>query len=249
MGTTRRYLLMMIWAGPVCILLAGIGWVAFCQFLPPPSPDMTPAEVQDLWSEDTNLKRIGLTLAFWGGPLYIPFILAISALLRRDPRQRELSIAQAGVGIFATVFVTLNFLVLLVVAFRPERDGEVMQVMHDLGFMMTVMPAAPFTVEYLLIGAAILMSNTDTCAFPRWVGYFSIWTAILFLPACAVPFFKDGLLAWNGLLGFWVPGIVFMVWMVAMTWVMHRAVTADDAPEGADEPVVVPVPEPVPSAV
>ena len=114
---------------------------------------------------------------------------------------------------------------------------------------MTVMPAAPFTFEFLFIGLAILQSKTETCAFPRWSGYFSIWTAVLFLPACAVPFFKDGLLAWNGLLGFWVPGIVFVVWLVVFVGIMHKAVTVDGAPESADEAAGTADPQRVPTPV
>jgi hypothetical protein len=181
--------------------------------------------VAHLWSEHTNLKRIGLTLCFWSGPLYATFMVALWYLLRRNaPRNQVLNVGQLALGIFGTVFVTVNFLILLVVAFRPDRDPDSLQALHDLGFIMSVMPAAPFTFQYFLIGLAILQNRSAEPLIPRWVGYLNFWVAILFVPAAAVPFFTHGILAWNGLLGFWIPGVIFAVWMWAMFWAMYRAV-------------------------
>lgn len=247
MSPARLKLQLLIWSGPVSILVALFGWVVFCGFLPPPSPDMTASQVQQLWAEHTNLKMLGLTLCFWAGPLYIAFAVAIAATLWRDEiRPHVLSLGQAALATFGAIFLTVNFLVLMVVAFRVDRDPESMRALHDLGFLMTVMPAAPFTFAYILIAIAILASPAAEPAFPRWVGYFNLWVAVLFLPAAAVPFFKDGPLAWNGLLGFWIPGGTFVAWIGVMAWAMHRAlppVARETLTEQA-EPLTTPHPLP-----
>jgi len=46
-----------------------------------------------------------------------------------------------------------------------------------------------------------------------------------------IPFFKTGPLAWNGLIGFWIPAAVFGLWELVMGIMTLRAVNRDDMHE------------------
>lgn len=235
MRTDSRNLLLLIWTGPVGIVAVLIGWMALAGFLPPPSPAMSPAEFAAMWSEHTDLKRLGMVLCIWGGSLYVPFTVAVGFMLRRgESGERILSTTQTALGIFGTVFFTLNFLVLATAAYRPELPAGTVQPLTDLGFIMTFSPVAPFTFQYAVIGLAILQSSGDRPVFPRWVGYLNFWVGLLLIPACAIPFFKTGLMAWNGILAFWIPVAVFVSWFFVMFWAMRRAVLNSAA---VDSPV------------
>ena len=215
--------MVLAWSGPVGIALVLLGWMVLAGFLPPPSPDLSLQQVADLWSHHTNAKRLGMVMCVWGGTLYVPFTVAVGLLLRRtEAGDRVLSTTQTALGTFGTVFFTLNFLILAVVAFRPTRPSEITQQLHDLGFIMTFSPVAPFTLQYIAIGAAILLDRSGTPVFPRWVAYANFWIGLLLVPACLIPFFKTGPLAWNGILSFWIPVVVFVAWFV----VMFCAITA-----------------------
>ena len=204
------------------IVLVLLGWMALAGFLPPPSPDLSPPQVAAVWADHTNLKRLGMVICVWGGTLYVPFTVVVGLLLRRtEVGDRVLSTTQTALGTFGTVFFTLNFLILAVVAFRPARPSEITQQLHDLGFIMTFSPVAPFTLQYIVIGVAILLDRT---VFPRWVAYANFWIGVLLVPACLIPFFKTGPLAWNGILSFWVPVAVFVAWFAVMFWVIRAAV-------------------------
>jgi hypothetical protein len=222
---TDRKLLVLAWTGPLGIGLVLVGWMALAGFLPPPRPNLSVNEVADLWREHTNLKRLGMVMCVWGGSLYVPFTIAVALMLRRIERDRIFATAQAALGTFGTVFFTLNFLILAIVAFRPARPSEVTQALHDVGFIMTFSPVAPFTFQYLLIGAAILRDRSADRVFPRWTGYANLWIGFLLVPACLIPFFKTGPLAWNGVLSFWIPVFVFVAWFVVMFWCIRRALT------------------------
>ncbi|HEX9834014.1 MAG TPA: hypothetical protein VGA66_13220 [Mycobacterium sp.] len=137
-----------------------------------------------------------------------------------------LAAAQTTLGTFGTVFFSLNFLVLAAVAYRPELPPQVLQPLRDLGLIMTFSPVAPFTFQYLAIGLAILQDTSGRPLFPRWVGYANLWVGLLLVPACAIPFFKTGLMAWNGLLAFWIPVAVFVAWFFIMFTAMRKAVHA-----------------------
>jgi hypothetical protein len=225
-STASRNLVILIWTGPVGIALVLLGWMVCAGFLPPPSPTLSPEKVTQLWTDHTNLKRLGMILCIWGGCLYVPFTVAVGILLRRgETGERVLSTAQTALGTFGTVFFSLNFLILAVVAYRPDLPVQVIQPLHDLGFIMTFAPVAPFTFQYLVIGIAILQDRSPAPVFPRWAAYANFWVAILLIPATAIPFFKTGPMAWNGILAFWIPVIVFVSWFVVMFWVMRDAVT------------------------
>lgn len=224
---------MLAWSGPIGIALVLVGWMVLAGFLPPPSPDLSPQQVADLWADHTNLKRLGMVMCVWGGTLYVPFTVAVGVLLRRtETGDRVLSTAQTALGTFGTVFFTLNFLILAVVAFRPARPSEVTQQLHDLGFIMTFSPVAPFTLQYIVIGVAILQDRSGSPVFPRWVAYANFWIGLLLVPASFIPFFKNGPMAWNGVLSFWIPVVVFVAWFGVMFWAMRAAVLRTALAEG-----------------
>jgi hypothetical protein len=65
--------------------------------------------------------------------------------------------------------------------------------------------------------------------FPRWWGYMSLWITIMF-EAGAIAFIpRSGPFAWNGLLVFWSPLILFSVWITIQSWLIFRALRAQRA--------------------
>ncbi len=231
MRTDDRNLLLLVWTGPVGIVTVLIGWMVLAGFLPPPSPAMSPDGFAAMWAQHTELKRLGMILCVWGGALYVPFTVAVAMMLRRaESEERILSTTQLALGIFGTVFFTLNFLVLASAMFRPKLPAGANQPLTDLGFIMTFSPVAPFTFQYAVIGLAILQIPGAHPVFPRWVGYVNLWVGLLLVPACAIPFFKTGILAWNGLLSFWIPVAVFVAWFFVMFATMRRSLLHAAAP-------------------
>jgi hypothetical protein len=224
MTTDARNLRLLTWTGPVGIIVVLIGWMVLAGFLPPPSPAMSSAQFAAMWTEHAELKRLGMVICVWGGVLYVPFTVAVGFMLRRgESAARILSTTQMALGTLGAVFFSLNFLVLATAAYRSELPGDATQTLTDLGFIMTFSPVAPFTFQYALIGLAILQDPGERPVFPRWVGYLNFWVALLLIPACAIPFFKTGIMAWNGILAFWIPVAVFVAWFFVMFWAMRRA--------------------------
>ena len=70
--------------------------------------------------------------------------------------------------------------------------------------------------------------------FSRWLAYVDTWAAILFTPAIALPFFKSGPFAWNGLFVFWMPAVVFGAAFIVNTIWLLKAVNSEahEAPRG-----------------
>jgi hypothetical protein len=228
---------LLAWTGPVGILLVLVGWMVLAGFLPPPSPSLSPSDTVAVWADHTNLKRIGMILAVWGGVLYVPFTVAVAEALWRDagPGSRLLAVAQGAMGTFGTVFFSLNFFILAMAPYRIEQAPDRLPPMYDLGMAMTFAPVAPFTFQYALIAAAILQNRSGRPVIPRWVAYVNLWVAILLIPATLIPFVKSGPLAWNGVLSFWIPVIVFVGWFGVMFWSLRRSPAAATDPDPATE--------------
>ena len=79
-------------------------------------------------------------------------------------------------------------------------------------------------MQNIAIGAAIVGDKSANPIFPRWVGFFNFWVAILFIPGALIPFFKSGPFAWNGLFSFWIPATVFGVWFIVMLTMLLKAI-------------------------
>jgi hypothetical protein len=222
-GLQRSNFQILNWSGPACILVVLIGWMVMAGFLPPPSPSLSAEQAAAVWQHQTNLKRLGLILCVWGGTLYVTFTMAVMFALRHNERDGGiLAKAQAALGVFGTVYFTLNFFILSMTPYRVETNPSSIEPLHDLGFAMTFAPVAPFTFQYLLIALAILQDRSPAPVFPRWTGYVNIMCGLLLVPASLIPMFKTGPLAWNGLFSFWIPVVEFTAWFFVMFLPMRR---------------------------
>lgn len=82
----------------------------------------------------------------------------------------------------------------------------------------------PGSVQNFAIAFTILSDDGEPPVFPRWLAYVNLFTAVLFTPGALIPFFKFGPFAWNGLFGFWIPGVFFCTWVVVMFFALRKAI-------------------------
>jgi hypothetical protein len=100
--------------------------------------------------------------------------------------------------------------------------------LNDLAWFFLLGAVGPAIMQNLSIAVCVL--GSDGTVYPRWLGYATLWLTFGLMPGVVIPFVKDGPLAWNGILGFWVVATAFFVWVIMM-WVMTvRAIKADGGP-------------------
>jgi hypothetical protein len=124
------------------------------------------------------------------------------------------------------VFLFLPRLMMSATAYRPNRSPEVTQSLHDMSFFILVMDFVPFFVQYVAIAAAVFSDRSPRPIFPRWV-------ALAFIPTGVITFFKTGPFTYSGILGFYIPLIIFSVWLLAMPYAVYRAIR-DEVPPADD---------------
>jgi hypothetical protein len=134
--------------------------------------------------------------------------------------------------------------VMQAILFRPHRDPTMLLMLNDLSWLPFIGAFMPASIQGIAIALAIF-KDKDEKVFPRWLGYFNVWIALLFLPDVLIYSFKTGPFAWNGIFGFWLPLTVFGVWFVVMFPYLRRAILAQAAEESQSVASGVPA-SPVP---
>jgi hypothetical protein len=211
-------------SGPLALLVFLLAMWPASHFLPPPAPGLTPAEVVDVYRSHATGIQIAAILQMISITLLLAFYGGISALMRRmEGNDRTWTYVQLGAGSMSLAPFLLCGLLWAAAALRPERAPEITQLINDFAFLFLVAPAPPATVQLVAIGFAILGDKNPQPVFPRWVAFGTFWTAILILPGAVVVMFLRGPFAWNGILGFWIPAIVFGIWANVMGPLMIKA--------------------------
>lgn len=214
------------WSGLACMALFLVGFWFIAGFVPPPSPEDSPQQVADVFRDDTTAIRVGLVMSMSGIALLGPWVAAISAEMRRiEGPHSPLAFTQLAFGALLIVEFLIPLMIWATAAFRPERAPTDTQQFNDLAWLMLVGIVSTTVIEALVIGVAILRGGGAASVFPRWAGYFNVWVAICVTPGSCVVFFHDGPLAWNGVLSFWLPLVVFTTWIITMAVLLMRNAT------------------------
>lgn len=157
------------------------------------------------------------------------FIAIISIHIRRiEGANPLLAYTQLSAGTLGVLVFNIPAVLFLVASFRPDRSPELTYLINDLGWMLLVIDWPPFVVQNIAVAVAILGDKSPQPIFPRWLGFFELWSALLYTGPTLLPFFKTGPFAWNGLFSFWVPAAAFGVWSVVMLVAILRAIKSQE---------------------
>jgi hypothetical protein len=229
-----------LWITVGCLALALPAWLLI-DIIPPPDPEWSARQWADFWSTDVNLKKTGIILyAFTGTATLIPPILVFQQM-RRVEGLGTIPILQLIAGTVAVApGVYLPILTWSALVFRPfDVDPNTVRTLSDMGFFPFFM-GWPIMLQALTI-AAFVFRDREERIFPRWVGYLSVLAVIDFVPATFIYFFKDGPLAWNGLLSFWLALAALGLWVVCIVVCLFKAINRQIAEEQAADESAVPV--------
>jgi hypothetical protein len=210
-----------------------VGFALFGGFVPPPSPRADAAQITDMIRGATNEIRFGLLLTVLGSALLGPFIGVISMHMKRiEGGNTPLAYAQLVLGACLIMEFIFPVMVVQTAAYRPERSPEIVQMLDDLCWIPFFGVTSTAALEAALLGIVILQDRREFPLFPRWSGYYCLWSATLFTPGAVLVFFNSGPFAWDGLFVFWMPVVVFSSWIFVMTWLMIRSTNEGAAASG-----------------
>jgi len=74
-----------------------------------------------------------------------------------------------------------------------------------------------------------LCDKSPNPVFPRWCGYANGSIALVTVPDQMLFFFHRGPLAWDGLLGLWIPAVMFGIFFIMNSLVIRNALLRERA--------------------
>ena len=212
-----------LWSGPAVGVVLIVATLAFPGFWPPMSPTMTVDQVASFYTEHTAWIRFSQVTFNLCGIMILPFFMVICVQMKRMTNQSHifaycyLSAIVSGATIFA-----LSNVLFLVAAFRPERNPDLVMLLNDLAWIVLIAPIGMVVAQFVMLAMAVYFDTSGV--LPRWVGHYSVATAVAMLPAAGAAVFRTGPLAWDGLLSFWLRNGAFAVFVVVMFFVLRRVI-------------------------
>ena len=214
-----------VWSGMCYLLLITIGWWFLAGFLPPHAPTADGAMIAQIYSEHIVLIRLGLIITMFAAMMYLPFA-AVAAVCIKDVEGEAgiLTLLQVMGGICTALLTFYPQLWWLAASFRLDRNPELIQLLSDSAWLQFVGGLSLGLPCMVTVALASFMDKRADPMFPRWLGYVTLWCLVLVLPDQLVFFFYEGPFAWDGIIGFWLPAIVFFSWFVLLAFILRGAI-------------------------
>ncbi|MFT3666922.1 hypothetical protein [Piscinibacter sp.] len=221
------------------LAMGGLYFAAFIWmlgFLPIPQADLPAEQVAELYAHANLRFRLGVMVMIVCGGFYLPWALVVAVQMARIERNRsiwtwmQVLASFAGAWIFALPPVLWG-----AAAYNVQRDPALTLLMHELAWLMFITPASFFPFQLIPVGIVSLSRHNvapDT-AFPRWLGWMNVMAGLITSEGFVAQVFNRGPFSWAGVVPFYLPAIIFGIWMITMAVSMWRATGRQEAAEAA----------------
>ncbi len=231
--THRSQIVILIWALSFMFTYGLVLW-GLLHMWPPPPATWSVEQVAQFYIENSLDIRLGAMVLSWASAFMVPFAIVIAIQMRRlETGLPVWTITQFAGGIMMSIFLVLPPIFFGVAAYSPERAPEVTHLMHEFALLTLVTTDQYFIFQMIAIAVISFTTNDEHTAFPRWLGYFTLWAALAFEVGALAFIPKEGPFSWNGLLVFWMPISVFGAWLLTISVCMFRAIIAQQRAEAA----------------
>lgn len=208
--------------------------MAFClHLLPTPPATWTAAQVARYYQEHSLAVRVGAMLSAWTSAFFVPWAVVLLIQMWRHEKLREpdgvpvWTILAGFAGAIASVMIVMPPDILGAAAYAPDRAADVTAALHQFGILTWISGDQYANLLAIPIAIVCLMPNSvPHSPFPRWLGYLSILLAVGSEPAVFPFLTRTGPFAWNGVLGYWIPVLVFVVWFPPVCVLMYKSINA-----------------------
>lgn len=221
----RKVNLFGAWCGFGYVVFLFVGWLLIAGYFPLHQPSAGAQAIKEFYTENIFLVRVGLVIAMWAAALLLPFIATVVDWISEvEGRRGPLTTLTILSGFANAMFTFYPLLWWLIASYRADvRPIELTLMINDIAWLQFVGALSLGFPMWITIGIAALSDRSARPKMPRWVGFFSLWMAVIMVLGQLIYFFYSGPFAWNGLLALWLPAAAVSAWMVVLSFNLLKA--------------------------
>ncbi len=216
------------WFGPVILVSFVFFWGWVGHNLPPAGPGLNASQIAGHYALNSVGIRVGFVASVVVMTFYMPWSAVVSARMARIGKGVPvLSFLQLIGGALTVMVVSMSATFWIAAAFRPERNPEITQMLHDMGWLTIDQLYACTTFQMIAAAVIGLHDKSAQPLFPKWACWYAIWAGLTFLPASLTAFMKFGPFAWNGVLSYYFPYFAWLVWFTLFSCFLLRSISLE----------------------
>lgn len=226
--TNLRHQLFGLWCAPIFTVLTLVGFLWLAHFWAPAPADMTAEQMAEFF---TVTHRDGILLGcsiFLFSCVFLAIYTGQLSILLAEVEGRApvWAIAQAMGGLSVAIIVILDCSFWISAAYRPGASPDVIVAMNDAAWLGFLLAWPVLSLQMVAAAVVSLADESPRPMFPRWLSWASLAGAALLLTAGGPAFTHSGPFAYHGLLGFYVPMVIWGVWLDVHAWYARSALLA-----------------------
>jgi hypothetical protein len=220
----------MVWSALIMGTIFGVAWMSLLRMMPPPGPELSAQAITSFYQANSFQIKLGAMVASWMSGFLVLYAVVMYAQIRQfEENSPLLSVLALVGGCLMSIFIVLPPLFWGIAAFTPDRAPELTSLMHEIACLTLVTTDQYYIFNFLAVAFFALRFDNPLSPFPRWFGYFTFWGAVIFEVGALGFMFKDGPFAWDGLFVFWLPVVLFFVFIPMWSYLILGALQRQEA--------------------
>lgn len=206
------------------------GLVPLSGFIPPPSPQLSGADLLALYGPRLAWVKLGIVMGLLGSSLLVPWSAMVAVQVARMEQGRRLpvwAIFSFGAGCVNAVAFILPFIFWAGAYYRPDRSPDLVLLISDMTWLEFLLFFPTFSFQLLCVGMAGLTQRQGPPVFPRWFLWLNLWMALIGGTGIVSLFVFSGPFAWNGAIGFWLPVGSYVPFLIVTFVQFYRAIVTE----------------------
>jgi hypothetical protein len=241
--TNLKHQLFGAWCAPIFTTLTLIGFFGIAHFYKPARADLTPAQAVQWFLRDHRFGvELGMSIWIIATCILCWWVAQLGAmLLKMEGGAPLMAITQIVSGGAIVVIVIIDASLWMGASYRVHAPGEVVQALSDAAWLSLLIAWPILSVQMLATAVVTLHDRRKTPTFPRWLSVASVVGAFALFTAGGPAFDHSGVFAYHGFLGYYLPFIIWAIWLDVHAFYIRRSVRYQMSvlDEGALQPVTL----------
>ncbi len=214
------------WGGLIFLFGQLLGWGYLGVGIPPNEPGMPINDLFAYYTEHSLRIRFGMTISVIICPFYFVWSAVISRVMTKiDGEDSVIAVIEQMGGVITAVIGLVGACAWMAAAYHiEERTPGIVRALHEFGWFFFDTTYWATTLQELALGYVFLIDQRAKPLIPKWVAWYSIFSAVAIIPLSFLPFFYTGPFAWSGFVGYWVALGTWFFWVLILSYHMFGAI-------------------------